>query len=69
MALVSLTRARRDTGMVMDFHGAASASAHSHKVWATATGILPQGYSVVPAVEPSDQSDKPIGYGAFGVVW
>lgn len=66
MALVSLTRTSRQP-IVMDFHGA-STPQRSHSVLAAAA-VFPQGYSVVQqAVEPA-QSDKPIGYGAFGVVW
>ncbi|XP_076452440.1 serine/threonine-protein kinase NLK-like isoform X2 [Babylonia areolata] len=66
MALVSLTRTSRQP-IVMDFHGASAPRSHS-VLAATTTAVFPQGYSVVQPVEPA-QTDKPIGYGAFGVVW
>ncbi len=49
---------------MMAFHGAAAASQHA--ILAAAASV-PYYQPVVPAQDV--QPDRPIGYGAFGVVW
>lgn len=63
MALVS----HRNTRQTMAFHGVNGSAASTPSQQAILAAAVVPYY---PVVQPADaQPDRPIGYGAFGVVW
>ena len=71
---------RHSSRQMMAYHGPAAAASHPHAILAAAhtssvpfyTGpvVTQQQPAATPAHTGGDvQPDRPIGYGAFGVVW